>query len=116
MVRGNRPNGRHASGDAELITILWRDIPTQVTARAGRRKVSMQLADRFQVAADRAAVVAGKHTTDDYLAEWRRDARPCGDDLEAEAEAAAKALEARFTADVLQRLVEAGGVLGGAAP
>ncbi|NIR40211.1 MAG: hypothetical protein GWN07_30790, partial [Actinobacteria bacterium] len=43
---------------AELITIKWREIPAQVTARDGRRKVSIQLSDRFQVAIDRAAIRA----------------------------------------------------------
>ena len=109
-MRGNRPSGRNATGDTQLITILWRDIPTQVTARAGRRKVSVQLADRFQIAADRAAVVAGKHTTDDYLSEWRRESRPCGEDLDSEAAGAAAALEATYTRAVLQRLVESGGM------
>ncbi len=109
-MRGNRDNGRNREGRPELITIYWRDIPTQVTARSGRRKVSVQLHDRFQIAVDRAAVKAGKHTTNDYLAEWRREARPCGDDLQAEAEGAAAALEEKFPRQNLQRLVAAGGI------
>jgi hypothetical protein len=94
---------------AELITIMWRDIPAQVTARDGRRKASIQLSDRFQIAIDRAAVKAGKKTTDDYLAEWHRTVTPCSDDLSSEAEAAAARLEAFFTADMLRRHVSNGG-------
>ncbi len=109
-MRGNRANGRNREGRAELITIYWRDIPTQVTARSGRRKVSVQLHDRFQIAVDRAAVKAGKHTTNDYLAEWRRVSRACGDDLQREAEDAAAALEERYARAELQRLVAAGGI------
>ena len=95
---------------AELITIMWRDIPAQVTAKQGRRKVSVQLSDRFQIAIDRAAVRAEKKTTDDYLAEWHRIVTPCGDDLAAEADAAATALEERFTQEVLRSFVRNGGL------
>lgn len=94
---------------AQLITIMWRDIPAQVTARAGRRKASVQLTDRFQIAIDRAAVTAGKETTDDYLGEWHRVTSECGDDLEAAVTAAADRLEEEFTAAVLRDLVANGG-------
>ena len=40
---------------------------------------------------------AGAESTDAYLADWRRaEAGPCGDDLEAEAEAAAAKLDADY--------------------
>lgn len=94
---------------AELITILWRDIPAQVTARDGRTKVSVQLTDRFQEAIDRAATRVGKRTTDDYLGEWRREARPCDADLPTAANDAAAELEASFTDAVLDDYVRAGG-------
>ena len=94
---------------AELITILWRDIPAQVTAKEGRRKVSVQLSDRFQIAIDRAAVVADKKTTDDYLGEWHRSVEVCGGNLAAEADQAAAGLEERFTKEVLHAHVRNGG-------
>lgn len=94
----------------ELITIMWRDIPAQVTARDGRRKVSVQLDDRFQTAIDRAAVAAGKESTDEYLGEWRRRVEDCGADLAAEADRAAAELEDRFTEEVLTRYVRSGGL------
>lgn len=109
-MRGNRQDGRNATGRPELITIYWRDIPAQVTARAGRRKASVQLHPRFQIAVDQAAVNADKKTTNEYLAEWRREARPCSPDLQAEVEAAVADLESRYTKTVLQRLVAAGGI------
>lgn len=95
---------------AQLITILWRDIPAQVTARDGRKKVAVQLSDRFQIAIDRAAARAGKVTADDYVAEWHREVRDCGPDLTAEADRAAEELEGRFTDDVLRQYIKAGGV------
>ena len=49
--------------------------------------------------------------TDAYLEEWRRGApEPCGDDLEAEAEAAEKAIEAAYPPERLRSLVAAGGL------
>ena len=93
-----------------LTVIWWRDIPAQVTAREARETHKVVLHARFQVAIDRAAMVAGKEAASDYIEEWRREARPCGDDLAAEATAEAARLEAAYTREVLARLVEAGGV------
>ena len=104
-MRGNRPDGRNAEGRTELTTIYWRDIPAQVTARAGRRKASVQLPDRFQTAIDQAATRAGKTDTDDYLAEWRKERKGCGEDLESEATEAAALLEAAFSEEILRRYV-----------
>jgi hypothetical protein len=39
----------------------------------------------------------------------RRDARECGDDLEAEANAEASRLEAAYTREALAKLIAAGG-------
>ena len=94
---------------ADLITIMWRDIPAQVTRRSGRNKVGVQLDNRFQMAIDRAAANAGKETTDEYLAEWRRDVCECGSDLTNEANRAATRLEERFTRSVLASYVSNGG-------
>ena len=52
---------------------------------------------------------AGATETDAYLADWRRgDPAPCGDDLEAEASAAAARLEADYDDDRLARLATPG--------
>ncbi len=98
---------------AELITILWRDIPAQVTARQGRRKASIQLEHRFQIAIDKAAARAGKETTDEYLAEWHRESVQCSDDLQEEAEEASRRLEAEFTDALLLEMISTGGIRGG---
>ena len=95
---------------ASLITIWWRDVPLQVMARDRREAHKIQLHARFQVAADKAAMKAGKRAASDYVDEMRRSARECGDDLEAEANAEAARLEAAYTRDVLARLVAAGGL------
>jgi hypothetical protein len=93
----------------ELTVIWWRDIPAQVTAKAGRASARAQLSDRFQEAIDAAAMRAGLIGTDAYLAEWRREARECGEDLEAEVADEAEWLEAAYPDDVLERLVRSDG-------
>jgi F0F1-type ATP synthase membrane subunit b/b' len=94
---------------ASLITIWWRDIPMQVIARDGRQAHKVVLHPRFQVAVDKAAMKAGKKSASDYIDEMRRDARECGSDIEAEANAEAARLEAAYTRNVLATLVAAGG-------
>jgi hypothetical protein len=95
---------------ASLIVISWRDIPAQVIAKRGRETVKVQLSARFQEAVDRAAMRAGKGSSDAYLADWRRTPRACGDDLQAEATAEAARLEARYTDEDLERVIRAKGV------
>jgi len=110
MVRGNRPNGRNADGSPEVIVIYWRDIPAQVTARHGRRKASVQLSDRFQIAIDKAAVQAGKSRTHEYLEEWRRESSACDEDLTLVVEAAAEEIEVAFPRERLRALIAGGGL------
>jgi hypothetical protein len=93
----------------ELTVIWWRDIPAQVTAKEGRTSARAQLPERFQEAIDAAAMRAGLIGTDSYLAEWRREPRECGDDLEAEVAEEAAWLEAAYTDEVLERLVRTNG-------
>ncbi len=95
---------------ATLTVIWWRDIPAQVVAKDGREAHKIVLHPRFQVAIDRAAVKAGRKQWDDYLAEWRKVAQPCGTDLESAAAAEAARLEAHYTKEVLKGLVASGGV------
>ena len=100
---------------ARLTIVYWRDIPAQVIVKAGRKSAKKQLTERFEKAIDRAAMRSKLRDTDSYLAEWRR-AEPvaCGEDLETEAEAAARRLEADFDDTRLAALVEAGGLDAGA--
>lgn len=94
---------------AELTVIWWRDIPSQVTAKAGRNRVSVPLSERFQEAIDAAAMRAGLIGSDAYIEEWRREPRACGDALEVEVAQEVEWLEGAFTDDVLERLVRANG-------
>jgi len=96
---------------ASLIVISWRDIPAQVIVKRGRETSKVQLSQRFQEAVDRAAMRAGKGSSDAYLADWKRsEPRPCGEDLKAEAEAEAARIEARFSDADLERMIRAKGL------
>jgi len=100
---------------ATLTVIWWRDIPAQVLARDGRRASKVVLHPRFQVAIDKAASRAGKRAYNDYIEEWRKVARACGDDLEAEVTAESDRLEAEYDKHRLAELIQSGGVAGGPA-
>jgi Virulence factor len=96
---------------ASLTVISWRDIPAQVVVKRGRESAKAKLSERFQEAVDRAAMRAGKGSSDLYLAEWKRsDPKPCGDDIQQEAEAEAARIEARYSDEDLERLVRAKGL------
>ena len=98
---------------SELTVIWWRGIPAQVVAGSGRGAAKVQLSNRFQEAIDLAATRAGLIGSDDYMAEWHKERRPCGDDLRAEARSEAERLEAAFDDEALSRLARAGGVPNG---
>ena len=100
---------------ASLTVIWWRDIPAQVLAREGRRASKVQLHPRFQVAIDKAASRAGKRAYSDYIEEWRKVARDCGEDLEAEVNAEVERLETAYDKHRLAELIQSGGVAGGPA-
>ena len=80
-------------------------------SRKGRETSKILLSERFQDAIDRAAMRAGKGSSDAYMSEWRRDAVPCDDDdLEAVVKARADELEAGFSDEDLLALVRAKGI------
>ena len=91
--------------------ISWRDIPAQVVVRRGRETAKIQLSQRFQDAIDRAAMRAGKGSSDAYLADWKRSTPiACAEDIQAEAGAAAARLEARYNHEDLERIIRNKGI------
>lgn len=95
---------------AQLIILYWRDIPSQVIVRRGRTSAKRELPRRFIEAIDASAMRSGAASTDAYLADWRRaDPVDCGDELEAEATAAAALLDVAYDQARLVALVAAGG-------
>ncbi len=101
---------------AKLICIYWRDIPAQVIGREARRKVKRELDTRFAKAIDRAAMRAGRGSSDAYLADWRREAEPASGDLETLVTERVRELEQRFPEEYLEKVVKAGGLAEGIEP
>lgn len=95
---------------AKLISIYWRDIPAQVVGRQGRTNVKKELDPRFAKAIDRAAMRAGRGSSDAYLEDWRRETEMVDGDLEAIVADRVAMLEARFDSDYLETVVKAGGL------
>ena len=95
---------------AKLQIVYWRDIPASLIVKTGRRNVAKrELSLRFTEAIDMAAMRDGAADSEAYLAEWRKsDPVQVGDDLEAEAQKAADALEAEYTKERLIKLVANG--------
>ncbi len=93
--------------------VFWRDIPAQVIVQRGRRREKVQLGARFQEAIDRAAMRAGKGSSDAYLSEWRRETSrlESSQELRELAEHTAADLEAQFSDRQLDALIRHHGVL-----
>ena len=95
---------------ADRIIVYWRDIPAQVIVKKRRNAAKRELSLRFTEAIDMCAMRVGARDSDAYLAEWRKgDPEPVSDDLEAEADSAASALEDAYTQDRLKALIKAEG-------
>lgn len=95
---------------ADLIVVYWRDIPAQVIVKKGRASAKRELPPRFTEAIDMAAMRSGAAETDAYLAEWRKaDPVSVSDDLEAEADKAAAALDGEYGRERLVALAKSGG-------
>ena len=96
-------------GSNEVIVIMWRDIPAQVNAQAGRERKQVQLSDKFQRAIDRAKRKAHIYTADEDIAQWRRISLPLVGDLAEAAQREADRLDGEYSRERLGRLAFAGG-------
>ena len=95
---------------ARFTIVYWRDIPAHLIGKKGRERIKIPLSVRFLHAIDRAAMRAGRGSSDDYLADWRREQKDCEGDLQQAMEAEAARLEAVFTDEELKALVKAKGL------
>jgi hypothetical protein len=50
--------------------LYWKDIPAQVRVFEGRKAISRQMPDRFQLEIDQIAMEEGLTGSDDYLDQW----------------------------------------------
>ncbi len=104
-----RPGSRRSTASEVVVIIMWRDIPAQINGKSGEKRHQVMLPHRFQKAIDRAAMVAGKKTAQDYVGEWRRTNHPLVGDLVTTVDATAASIEAEFTNQRLHVLVANGG-------
>ena len=115
--RGRRPHAGDRRRDARrepvmaaLIIISGATFPRRSSSSGDAKspRSSCRLVSRKP---STARCVAGRGSSEAYLEDWRRSTpRPCGDDLQAEATAAAADIEARYTDDDLERLIRAKGI------
>ncbi len=91
---------------AQLVVTYWRDIPSQVVVKAGRKAEKRMLSERFQEAIDMAAMRGGAAETDAYLEEWRRgEPEDCDGDMAEAADRKCAELEAAFDRERLKTLI-----------
>lgn len=95
---------------AKLSTIWWRDIPSQVVVKQGRKTAKVLLSERFQEAIDKAAMRAKRGTTDEYLEDWHRKDEQTDEDINTAARVAAEQLEADYSDERLEALIKTKGL------
>ena len=110
--RRSTARGRRRRSEApSLVTISWRDIPAQLTARSGDEQHKVLLHARFQHAIDRAAAVAGLTSTHDYVQQWRSTPGSLSDgDVAAQLDQRCAELEGEYPRERLEALVANGGL------
>jgi hypothetical protein len=94
----------------KMITIYWRDIPSAVIYKRGREKYKKQLNPKFEAAIDRAAMRAGKGSSEAYLSEWRRETVAMQGDPQELVDNLVNELENQFTDEVLEKTIKAKGI------
>jgi Virulence factor len=95
---------------ANLIITYWRDIPSAVSVKIGRKEEKRMLDNRFMEAIDMAAMRSGATESDAYLADWRRsEPVVVSDDMSVEVEKAKAQLESLYTHDKIKALIATGG-------
>ena len=94
----------------KMITIYWRDIPSAVIYKRGREKYKNQLNPKFEADIDRAAMRAGKGSSEAYLSEWRRETVAMQGDPQELVDNLVNELENQFTDEVLEKTIKAKGI------
>ena len=95
------------------VLIYWRDIPAQVIVQRGRVREKAQCSQRFHEAIDRAAMRAGKGSSDAYMSEWRRETSTIESDAELRdiAEQEIYRVETEFSDELLQEMIRNHGAM-----
>jgi hypothetical protein len=92
----------------EFRVTYWQDIPSMVSAKAGRQRAKVELAPRFGVAIDELAMRLSMTGTDAYLQAWRRTPweERAGSPEEVAAAVAAE-LEAEYSPERVRAILDA---------
>ncbi len=94
--------------------LYWRDIPSMVKGKIGRKRLSHPLDNRFMEAIDAAAMKIGDTNSDDYLSGWRSsEPQAFGVDPEAQLAQVASKLEVDYPRERLLTLMKNGGLEDG---
>ena len=95
----------------KLITVFWRDIPSHIIFKTKSGKFKKQMSPRFEKAIDRAAMRAGKGSSDAYMADWRREiVKIKTDDPQSIVDQEIELLEQMFSDDLLEKTVKSKGI------
>ena len=95
----------------KLITVFWRDIPSHIIFKTKSGKYKKQMSPRFAEAIDRAAMRAGKGSSDAYMADWRREiVKIKTDDPQSIVDQKIELLEQMFSDDLLEKTVKSKGI------
>ena len=95
----------------KLITVFWRDIPSHIIFKTKSGKFKKQMSTRFEEAIDRAAMRAGKGSSDAYMADWRREiVKIKTDDPQSIVDQEIELLEQMFSDDLLEKTVKSKGI------
>lgn len=95
---------------AKLKVVYWRDIPSQVVIREGRRNTRLRLSPRFMRAIERASYRLKKKQQDALFEPWRDVTQPHAGDVRQQAQQLLQHLEQLYTDEVLETLIRASGV------
>ena len=95
----------------KLITVFWRDIPSHIIFKTKSGKFKKLMSPRFAEAIDRAAMRAGKGSSDAYMADWRREiVKIKTDDPQSIVDQEIELLEQMFSDDLLEKTVKSKGI------
>ena len=90
--------------------LYWRDIPSMVKAKVGRKRYSRALDNRFMEAIDAAAMRTGDTNSDEYLEDWKSsDLFDIDGEPQAHLDKVGDQLEADYPRERLVALIKNGG-------
>lgn len=90
--------------------LYWRDIPSMVKGKVGRKRHSRPLSVRFMETIDAAAMRTGDTNSDEYLEDWKAsESRQTEGDIDAFFDQVVRDIEEQYTNDRLVDLRRSGG-------